>query len=41
MFFHHAIRKPTVNELTHDQFALIENLKTLLDLSLIDFPPMR
>ena len=27
----HAISKMTVNELTHDQLALIKNLKTLLD----------
>ena len=27
----HAISKITVNELTHDQLALIKNLKTLLD----------
>ena len=28
-----AISKITVNELTHDQLALIKNLKTLLDFS--------
>ena len=27
----HAISKITVNELTHDRLALINNLKTLLD----------
>ena len=27
----HAISKITVNELTHDELALIKNLKTLLD----------
>ena len=27
----HVISKITVNELTHDQLALIKNLKTLLD----------
>ena len=27
----HAISKITVNELTHDQNALVKNLKTLLD----------
>ena len=27
----HAISKITVNELTHDQLALVKNLKTLLD----------
>ena len=27
----HAISKITVNELTHDQIALVKNLKTLLD----------
>ena len=30
----HAISKITVNELTHDQLALIKNLKTLLDFRL-------
>ena len=27
----HAISKITVNELTHDQFVLVKNFKTLLD----------
>ena len=27
----HTIRKITRNELTHDQIALVKNLKTLLD----------
>ena len=27
----HAIGKITVNELTHDQLALVKNLETLLD----------
>ena len=27
----HAINKLTVNKLTHDQLALVKNLKTLLD----------
>ena len=27
----HAVSKITVNELTHDQLALVKNLKTLLD----------